>query len=257
MNISSNNKSSENLLSIIYHHILDSEAYFTLFYLDVTKHVILLWISCFLIFLYLYYVSKKVNNTKLFSTVDVLIVFIRENILNKNISDKDIREWLPFFVSLFLFILTSNLLGLIPFSSTITGNLSVNIVLASFILFLIIFYGIKKKGILGYFSTLVPSGIPSVLYPFLFFIEIISLLSKPLPLAIRLFANMIGGHIIIIVFLYFIINSANSYSQWIIAPLSIFTVVILSLFEVFVSFLQAYIFTLLAAIFIGLSADDH
>jgi F-type H+-transporting ATPase subunit a len=162
-----------------------------------------------------------------------------------------------FLLTVFFFILTNNLLGLTPGAANVTGNISVTLVLSLFT-FLIITVSANK----GYWKHLIkPPGTPLALLPIMIPIEIFGVFTKPFALMIRLFANITAGHIIIfsLISLIFVAsnNGENVVAGWAVAPLSVLFVLFIFLIEILVAFLQAYIFTLLSAVFIGLAVKEE
>ena len=166
------------------------------------------------------------------------------------------RKWFPYTLSLFVFVLTLNLLGLIPGSFPVTSSISFTLVLALLTFFLTQFEGVRRNGAWGYFKSLVPPGLPfkPIMVPFMFFIELVQEFSKPLTLGVRLYANMLAGHLIIFVFLSFIL-----YFGTYMAVISVPVAVVLFAFEIFVAVLQAYIFAILTQVYIELAMfrEDH
>jgi F-type H+-transporting ATPase subunit a len=159
---------------------------------------------------------------------------------------------MPYLLTAFFFILINNLMGLIPFpppfGGNVTGNIAITFVLAAFT-FLITQFSANKSHWKHVFAT---PGVPFWLLPIMIPVEIIGLLSKPFALMIRLFANMLAGHIVILslICLIFIFQSLA------LAPVSIFFVIFMSFMELLVAFLQAYIFTLLSALFISMAVQE-
>ncbi|MEK7722496.1 MAG: F0F1 ATP synthase subunit A, partial [Elusimicrobiota bacterium] len=131
------------------------------------------------------------------SRIEMIVLFLRDEVVVPNLGHKG-AAYMGYFSTLFFFILALNLLGLLPYGSTATGNLAVTAGLALTTFALINFAGIREQGIIGYFSHIVPRGVPLWLYPLLFPIELIGMLTKTFALSIRLFANMIAGHIVIL-----------------------------------------------------------
>ncbi len=254
----------------IMHHILDShelEIPFTsiklpelhLFGMDIsiTKHVVFMWIAAAILILAFRAVSKSYKNSRtpkgLANFLEVLIVFVRDEIARPTIG-KGYKKFLPYLLTVFFFILTCNLLGLIPYGSTATGNISVTASLAIFTFIVIQLGGIVKNGLWGYFKGLIPSGVPTWLIPIMAIVEILGLLTKPFALAIRLFANMTAGHIIILSLLglIFILQTAA------VVPVSVAFALFIYLLEILVALIQAYIFTMLSSLFIGMAVhQDH
>jgi F-type H+-transporting ATPase subunit a len=170
-------------------------------------------------------------------------------------------SFLPFLWTLFFFVLFCNLLGMIPGGASATGNINVTGALALLTLGAVLTAGIKASGPVGFWINIVPRmDVPAVLKPglwiLMFFIEVAGLLIRHVVLAVRLFANMLAGHIVLAVILGFI-ALASGWVTWAVTPGSLAMVIALSFLELFVAFLQAYIFTFLAALFIGSAAHPH
>jgi F-type H+-transporting ATPase subunit a len=184
-----------------------------------------------------------------------MVVFVRDEIAEKNIGH-DGRRFTPLLLSFFFFILVAALLGLLPFSATSTGNIAVTLALATVSFFAGQWAGISKYGFVHHFVGLVPPGMPAWLLPIMIPVEILGLFSKPFALMIRLFANMLAGHMVITALLLLIplmarITPAAGIAM---APVSIGLSLFIMILEVLVAFIQAYIFTLLTSIFIGMYA---
>ena len=172
----------------------------------------------------------------------------------KMISDtagKDARPYFPFILSLFLFVLVANMVGMIPYSFTITSHIIVTFALAFFIFIGVTIIGFIKHGI-SYLKLFVPSGVPAVLLPLIVVIEIISYLSRPISLSVRLFANMMAGHTMLKVFGGFVV-SLGILGGWL--PLG-FSVALTGL-EILVAFLQAYVFAILTCIYLNDALHLH
>jgi F-type H+-transporting ATPase subunit a len=223
--------------------------------LSITNHVVMLWISA-LILILLFKFSFKKNQlvpTGFGTLLEGLVIFIRDDVAIASLGDKDGRRFMPLIGTFFFFILTCNLLGLIPVFSTATGNINVTAALAMVTFATGQFYGMKQNGIFGYVKSLVPSGIPLWLLPLIFVIEIMGLLAKHFALIIRLFANMIAGHIVFFSFLSLIIIFKSIWISPVSIPLAIFA----DLLEILVSFIQAYVFTILSTLFIGMAVHPE
>jgi F-type H+-transporting ATPase subunit a len=149
-----------------------------------------------------------------------------------------------------------NLIGLIPNSYPVTSSISFTLTLALLTFFLTQFEGVRRNGLGTYVKSLVPSGLPAkpIMVPFMAFIEIVQELSKPLTLGMRLYANILAGHLIIFVFLSFIL-----YFGTFMAVISVPAAIVLFAFEIFVAVLQAYIFAILTQVYIELAMfrEDH
>jgi len=224
--------------------------------LSITNHVIMLWFaSIFLLLAFgLSFRKRKLVPTGFAALLEMLVMFIRNDVAIANMGEKDGRKFTPLLSTFFFFILTCNIMGLIPLFTTPTSNVNVTASLAIITFTTGQFFGIKQNGLFTHIKSLVPSGISVFLLPLMFVIEIIGLLAKHFALIVRLFANMIAGHIVLFAFLGLIIILK---SYWI-SPLSIGFGVFINLLEILVSFIQAYVFTLLSALFIGMAVHpDH
>jgi F-type H+-transporting ATPase subunit a len=190
------------------------------------------------------------------AAVEGLVLFVRNQIAEPNIGHGDGRKFTPLLCSFFFFILVAALLGLTPFAATSTGNLAVTMGLALVSFAAQQYAGISKYGLAGHFRNLVPPGLPAWLLPIMIPVEILSMFTKPFALMIRLFANMLAGHMVITTLLLLIALMAKI--SWLggvaMAPVSIALALFIMLLEILVAFIQAYIFTLLSAIFIGMYA---
>jgi F-type H+-transporting ATPase subunit a len=181
--------------------------------------------------------------------LEVFIVFIRDEVVYPNMGEKQGKRFLPLILTFFFFIVLMNLLGLIPGSATATGSISVTAGLAIITFMTYVIFG-NRDFWRHIFAT---PGVPLWLLPIMIPVEIIGLFTKPFALAIRLFANMNAGHIIIMAFLGIIINLQN---YWV-ALGSVPMAVAIYMLELFVALLQAYIFSLLSSIFIGAAVLEH
>lgn len=166
-------------------------------------------------------------------------------------------RFVPFLWTLFLFILFCNLLGMIPFMGSPTGSLTVTAALA--VVTFVYMHGnaIWHHGLIGYIKTYIPNveapkAISIVLVPMIFVIEVMGAFIKCFVLAVRLFANIMAGHLVLAFIMLFIVMAKDSWVFYMVTPASVMGVVLLSLLELFVAFLQAFVFTFLTAIFIGL-----
>ena len=174
---------------------------------------------------------------------------IRDNVGNEG------RRFFPFVFTLFMFVLFGNLLGLVPYSFTFTSHLAVTAALAVLVIVLVTAVGLVLHG-LHFFSFFVPKGVPIVMMPLMIPIEVISYLSRPVSLSIRLFANMMAGHTMMKVFAGFVVTlGAATYGVGAIAPLAMS--VALTGFELLVAFLQAYVFTVLTCLYLNDAIHLH
>ena len=161
------------------------------------------------------------------------------------------KPYFAFIFSLFMFVLFCNMFGMIPYTFTVTSHIIVTFVLASFIFIGVTIIGFIKHG-MGYLKLFVPSGVPIILLPLIVVIEIISYLSRPISLSVRLFANMMAGHTMMKVFGGFVV-SLGIIGGWL--PLS-FSVALTGL-EILVAFLQAYVFAILTCIYLNDALNLH
>jgi F-type H+-transporting ATPase subunit a len=222
--------------------------------LSVTKHVFFLWVAALIVLTFTVYAARKNSKTKvpkgIGNLVEVFIQFVRDEIVILNMGKDGVR-YLPYLLTTFFFILIMNLIGLVPYGSTATSNVSITAGLALIAFVMIQAAAIKKQGFSTYLAHLT-GGVHWLLWPIMVPIEILGLFTKPFALCIRLFANMTGGHIVIVslIGLIFIFKTI-----WI-APIPIAFTIGINLLELFVAFLQAYIFTMLTALFMGLGMQE-
>jgi len=224
--------------------------------ISLTRNVVQMLLSLALLVWIMMYMAKKYRGGQGVTTapkgiqnlIEPVITFVRDDVAKPNLGDK-YKKYFPYLLTVFFFILINNLVGLIPGSANVTGNIAFTMVLAV-ISFIIIMLSTNKH----YWSHIFnPPGVPTFVKFILVPVEILGIFTKPFALMIRLFANMIAGHIIIIclVSLIFIFGALNTYIGWGFSPLSIAFVIFIYFIEILVAFLQAYIFTNLAAVFIG------
>jgi F-type H+-transporting ATPase subunit a len=160
-------------------------------------------------------------------------------------------RFFPFVFTLFMFVLFANLIGLIPYSFTVTSQLIVTATLALLVFFVVVIYGFWRNG-LHFLNLFVPKGVPKLILPAIVVIEVLSFLSRPVSHSVRLFANMLAGHITLQVFAGFIILLAGAgVLGWFGAVLPFAMVVMLTALELLVAFLQAYVFAILTCIYLN------
>lgn len=248
---------------IISHHILDHNWGITLgsLHLPITTHTVTMMAVSLILLAGLYLVSRRGRSVpaRLMTVLtEEYVTFVRDEMVYPSMG-KEGKGFLPYFCTLFLFILLTNLAGMIPNMKTATSNISVTGALALCSGGLILYAGLKYHGIIGFLKGFVPSGTPGWLVPLLFPLEVLSLIIKVCVLAIRLFANMLAGHMVLIVLLLliFIVGklsvAAGAGSVIPAMGLEIF----MTFLELLVAFLQAYVFTLLTAIFAGSVIHTH
>ena len=232
------------------------------FALDIspTRHVVMLWIAALLCIvttlLALRAHNRRTSEGKAPSGfgngLEALVLYMRNEVVLPNVGAHG-NGYVPYLLTLFFFILFANLLGLVPYGSTATGNISVTATLAIVTFFVIEFAGMKAQG-KAYINTIIfwphdmSFGMKLFISPILTPVEIIGKITKPIALAIRLFANMVSGHVVLLA----LISLIFTFATWILVPVPIAMALGISLLELFVAFLQAFIFTLLSSVFIGL-----
>jgi F-type H+-transporting ATPase subunit a len=183
------------------------------------------------------------------SFFEPLIVFVRDDIAKENIGAHKYERFLPYLLTIFFFIWFGNLLGLLPGGSNLTGNVAVTLCLAVLTFLITNFSG--NKGYWGHIFS--PPGVPLPLMPLIIVIEIIGIFTKPFALTVRLFANITAGHIIILSLLSLIFI----FKSMIVGVVSAGFAIALTFLELLVALLQAYIFTLLSAMYIGGAVAEH
>jgi len=251
----------EGIAEILMHHVVNQHyGDLYLFGLNVgpSKHLLWFAIAAALVLMVVRLAIRSYKNhvpSGLGTAVETLVVYVRDEIAEKNIGH-DGRKYVPLLLSFFFFILVAALLGLTPFSSTATGNLSVTLGLA-FVSFLAMQWaGISKYGLVHHFQNMIPPGLPLWLLPIMIPVELLAMFTRPFALMIRLFANMLAGHMVIASLLLLIplmasINFAFGVGM---VPISLLLALFIMMLEILVAFIQAYIFTLLTSIFIGMNA---
>ncbi|HQR06067.1 MAG TPA: F0F1 ATP synthase subunit A [Gemmatales bacterium] len=259
-----------------FHHVMDGYEFNLLehfgFHLPpwISKYMVLQLIAAGLILLIYLPIGKSARNGGapkgfMWNTFEVLLTFVRDKIAKPTIGEHDADHYVPFLWTMFLFILFCNLLGIIPGLGSPTGSLSLTLVLALFAFICIHGSAIKKLGFAGYAKSFVPHlghlpfGLTIPVTVLVCFIEVLSAFIKGIVLAIRLFGNMFAGHLALAIILGFI--AMSKYAGWYLSgPItvgSVLIVVAVTLLELFVAFLQAYVFTFLTSLFLGLALHPH
>lgn len=248
---------------ILSHHILDSHWGWTLggVSLPITTHTVTLLSVSVILLVLLHWISRGGTSTLkrlLTAGTEEYVSFIRDGMVLPNMGEEG-KGFLPYFCTLFLFILFTNLAGLIPNMKTATSNISVNAALALCSGGLIVYCGLKFHGLVGFLKGFIPSGTPAWLVPLIFPLEVISTVIKVGVLALRLFANMLAGHMVLIslLLMIFIIGKLNVVAGVGAAFPAMGLEIFMTLLELLVAFLQAYVFTLLTSIFAGSVIHTH
>jgi F-type H+-transporting ATPase subunit a len=211
-------------------------------------------------------VATRPKRSGIVSLVEVSLVWLRDEVVYPWLGEDKGRKYIFFFWTLFFFILLNNLIGLVPapfnpWQRTATGNLAVTAALAFIAFALIQVAGMKQHGWVGYWVNLVPGGVPKWLWPLVWVVEFVGLFTKPFALTVRLFANMTAGHAIVAVlvgFLFGVTHYSNVLLGGVSTVASFAFMLFIMLFETLVALIQAYIFTVLTAIFVSLAvAEEH
>jgi len=240
--------------------------------LKVTKHFILMNAVALLVLASMFFLAYKLRDpfrkpTRMQGLFEVLIEYMRREVYEPVLGEEGRKYHLLCF-TFFLFILYSNLLGMIPpfaplppkdggemvwLGGAVTGNLATTAGLGLITFMVFNIQGMRSKGVIGYWRDLVPHGTPGWMAPVTLLLEVIGILSKTLALIMRLFANMIGGHVAILVILLLVLK----FQSLAIGPVAVLVDLAISALELFVAVLQAYIFSFLSALFIGLAMRKH
>ena len=232
--------------------------------LSLSKHLVFAWLGMLVVVLIMTRMAGMYSRGQgrdtaprgIFQNLfETLIIFVRDDIARPNLGDKA-EKYTPYLLTAFFFILTCNLLGLVPFGATATSNLMVTTVLATFTFVLTQLGGTKDY----WMHILWPPGIPAFVKPILMPVEILGIFTKPIALAIRLFANLTAGHLVILSLIGLIFSFAKIFGPGVgyaVAPVSIAFALFIYFLELLVSFIQAYVFTMLSALFIGMAVQEH
>jgi F-type H+-transporting ATPase subunit a len=262
--------------------------------MSVSKHVFMLWVVAALLFIVVTTVVRRFTRQTnpvprgFTNALESIVTFIRDEVVKPNVGSKWVKTWTPLILTFFLFILTANAIGLVPIfdvlalidhtvihsgpdsfmqkllhgGSTATGNYNVTAGLATITFFAIIVAGTMAHGFVKHWMNLVPSGMPWPLYILLIPLETMSMLVRPFALTMRLAANMTGGHIALLAILSFVFIFAQMAESSVagIGTGLLFSVPLataISGLEIIVVMVQAYVFTLLSAVFIGMAIHAH
>lgn len=218
--------------------------------LSITKHIVFLVLAALLlsamVFIAVRQNRKRAVPSGWGNVMEVFVVFVRDEIAISSMGIAGLR-YVPFLLTTFCYILIMNLLGLVPYGSTATGNLGVTAGLAFVAFIMIQLAAIRSQGFAKYIAHLT-GGVPWPLWPIMIPIEFIGIFTKPFALCMRLFANMTGGHTVLVALLGFIFLAGS----FLFAPIPVAFSVGIDLLELLVALIQAYIFTMLTALFMGL-----
>ncbi|WNG32853.1 F0F1 ATP synthase subunit A [Archangium minus] len=221
--------------------------------LSITKHTVMMWLAAVLLIGSVLLFSNR-DKTKLVprgtaaNLFEMLVLFVRDELAIKNIGKEEGPRYTPYLLTAFFFILFMNLLGLFPWMATATGNIAVTLALALCTFIITQAAGIRAAGLGGYLAHLT-GGVHPALWFIMIPVEFLGLFTKPFALTIRLFANMLAGHIVI----FFLLGLIFMLGHPAVALVSVPFAMGIYLLELFVAFVQAYVFTMLSALFIGMS----
>ena len=229
------------------------------FDISITRDIFIIWVvSAILIILSILAArgyKKSIIPKGIANIFEIIVEFVRDEIVKPSIG-KGYESFMPYMLTLFFFVLFCNIFGLIPAPNLVvpTGNIAVTAALAFMSFIAIQFAGIKSYGFIGYFKGLVPPGMPALIMIIIVPLEILGLFTKPFALCIRLFANMIAGHIVIfsLLGLIFIMHT------WFVSPVAVGFTLFIEILELLVALIQAYVFVMLTSLFIGMAKHmDH
>jgi len=261
---------------------------------SVTKHVLMLWVVAGAVFVVVtwtvrrYLKQERLIPGGLMNALEAIVEFIRDGIVQPNVGKKWVDTWTPLILTFFIFILCANAMGLIPVfevlglldhfvlhtgedsfvkhlmhgGTTTTANFNVTAALATITFGAIIVAGSLAHGFVKHWKNMVPHGMPAFVYVILIPIEIIGMFVRPFALTMRLAANMTGGHIAILAILSFVFLFTEMFGTWLAGAgvgliVSVPLAVGISALEIIVVLIQAYVFTLLSAVFIGMAIHVH
>lgn len=259
-----------NFEHILEHHLIDKMLVGPFFVFNgmwygpdpigLTRNMVMMTIVAVLMIAMMLYAAHGASRPALLlrTGLEAVIVYIRDVIVHP-IFHEHTDAYLPYFLTLFVFLFLCNFLGLVPFATTVTGNIAVTGALAFCTFLFMQFAGIKEQGLFSYIKHLAPGGMPAWVLVIMYPIEILGMGVKCIALTIRLFANMIAGHIVSLAFLslIFIFAEMVKWLGLVVSPVAVGLALFVYLLDVLVSVLQAYIFTMLTALFVGAAVHPH
>jgi F-type H+-transporting ATPase subunit a len=233
----------------------------------ISKFMILELVAALLLCVFFFWLARKMRGDvrprgRLWNMFEAILIYFRDHVARPAIGGKEADRFVPLLWTLFLFILTCNLLGLLPWLGAPTGSFGVTFALAVVVFLTGLYFGMRKFGVLGYWKNQVPKmGLPwymaIVIVPMIFLIEVLGLLIKHTVLGVRLLANMVAGHLVLLAVMGLAVAAAGSSLWGVTAVIAVVGSALFSCLELFVAFLQAYIFTFLSALFIGMAIHHH
>ena len=240
--------------NFVMHHVKDADAWHigpiaVPLPPNVSVHLFMAFIAIGIVF-YLFSKLGREDTTKqaptgLGNALELLVIFVRDEICVAYLGKEDGRRMAPMFLSFFFLILTMNLMGLIPIFGSVTGNFNATLALGVMVFFLMTVGAIAKNGVGGFFQAFIPSGVPLPILFLIFPLELLGVVIKSGVLALRLFANLLAGHLALFSILGLILTYGIAAAPAVLLGIFVFFL------EILVAFLQAYIFTMLAAMFTG------
>jgi F-type H+-transporting ATPase subunit a len=237
---------------------------------QITKYMVLELVAAALLLLVFIPLSRRAQHQKVptgrfWNFFEAIVVFIRDQVARQAIGSHDGDRFVPFLLTAFLFILFCNLLGLVPFAGSATASISVTGAMAACTFVVVLASGMRKLGLVGFWKALVPHMelhplMAILLVPLIFGLEVLGLAIRHTVLSVRLFANIFAGHTVLTAIMMVSVIALAEQGRaltYFVAPITVLGVVALSLLELFVAFLQAYIFAFLSALFIGMAIHPH
>jgi len=236
---------------------------------NITNHTILIALAGLLVLLFFWagHARKRLGDGgiprgRFTNLVESLVVFVRDEMVYNIMGRENGRKFAPLFLTQFFFIWMANLLGLIPLpgigghalSGTATSSIMVTAALASTTLIVMVACGVRSSGFIGMWTSLVPRGVPAWMWPLMFLVEVLGFFVKPFALTVRLFANMLGGHMALLA----LFGMVYLFGEWWVYGALMPIILLVGLLELLVAALQAFIFTFLSIIFVqGSLHPDH
>lgn len=243
----------------------DSATVFSIGGWEVSQYIVYMFIALALTLIVVLVAGHKLQfipKNKLVGTIEYGYTFIRGGV-GEDVIGEGFKKHIPFLCTLFFFILIANIIGLIPGAKAAMGTISITWVLAIISWLYFNFYGFKKLGVWGYIKSLAPSGVPGPMIPIIWILELFSMVIRVLTLAVRLYGNMLAGHMLLAVFSL----ATTVFVQYTVFTMDIttgvtsliwfFLLFFMYALETLVAFLQAYVFTILSASYIGMAIHPH
>jgi F-type H+-transporting ATPase subunit a len=227
---------------------------------DIQIFQVLSIVMIFVVFARVRSVIVNQGNGRVSKVMAGWVAWLRDEVVYPSLGKENGKRLLPLFLAVFFFITFMNLFGLVPYGLTATASVYTTAGLAAITLVVMLVGGMMAQGPLKFWLNLVPKGVPAALWPLLFILEVAGLVIKPFALTMRLMANMTGGHLVVLSFLglMFFFGQSSTTVGWTVSPFVVGMSVFMMIIEGFVALLQAYVFTLLSVIFVGMCLHpDH